>query len=196
MTGPSVLGAALALLLPLVASAAPEAGVAREPGLWEMKMQTRGAPAGLTILECTDAQTDARLRERAMAQAAPGEEGATKCESRGIERSAQRQVVDYRCQGPRGTTEGRMVLQGDMRRSYTMENTARFDPPLHGQTEARMVVEAAWKGACPADMKPGDRRMDGLPGGQGRPGRTVTPEQARKMQEMMEKMRKAQESSR
>jgi hypothetical protein len=84
-----------------------------------------------------------------------------------------------------------------MQSRFTMDNHARFDPPRHGMSEASVKTLGQWMGACPADMKPGEIRMTGMPDMRARRAergasgpRTMTPEQMQQMQQMMEQMKK------
>lgn len=165
----------------------------RKSGLWETTMQLPGGRGTLSAQECIDEKTDADTQRRAM-QRAQDAEG--RCEQRNARRSASGYAVDYSCTGPRGKTEGRVSMQGDFSTRYTMDNEARYDPPRGGMREGRMTMEGVWKGACPADMKPGEMRMSGLPmaaprgeRSSSRPMRQMSPEQAAQLQQMLERMK-------
>ena len=183
-------------LLPALATA-QDSMPRRKPGLWETAMQMPGrAGATMTAQHCIDEKTDEQAQRRALDQGPD-----TRCEQRNVRRSAGSYEADYSCQGPRGKTEGRMSLKGDFDSRYTMDNQMRFDPPRGGQSAAKMTMEGVWKGACPAGMKPGEMRMTGMGGmggmGGGRAsgpagGRQMTPEQAARMQQMMERTRQQQ----
>lgn len=187
----AALAAALTALAPAPAWAQDDLP-RRKPGLWETTVQLPGARGmTMTAQECIDEKTDQAAQRRAMQDSA---DAAARCEQRNAKRSAGSFEVDYTCRTAEGKTDGRMVMKGDFSSRYTMDNEARFDPPRHGQATMRMQMEGVWKGACPADMKPGDRRMTGLPMGApagaraaSRPGRTMSPEQ---LQQMLEQIRK------
>jgi hypothetical protein len=191
---PLLLGTLLGLALTSTMATAQSDMPRRKSGLWETTMQMPGGRGGtMTAQECIDERTDAETQRRAM-QRAQDAEG--RCEQRNSRRSANGYAVDYSCTGPRGKTEGRVSMQGDFSSRYTMENEARFDPPRGGVRESRMTMEGIWKGPCPADMKPGEMRMSGLPmraprgeRAASRPARQMSPEQAAQLQQMLERMK-------
>jgi hypothetical protein len=85
-----------------------------------------------------------------------------------------------------------------MNANYTVENKMTFVPPRHGMSEANMTLKAIYQGACPADMKPGDIRVQGMPFGPGGPGgaggmidvnkiKNMSPEERQKWIEQMQK---------
>lgn len=166
----------------------------RKPGLWEVAMELPGrAGTPMTSQQCVDDKTDALAQRRAFDDAADA-----RCQHKVTRRSGDGMEADYTCTSRRGKTSGTMKLTGSMDSRYTMENHMRFDPPRRGTSEATFKMQAEWKGACPADMKPGEMRMTGMPGGQ-RPGRAeraasgargMSPEQMQQLQQMMEQMKK------
>lgn len=164
----------------------------RKPGLWEMAMEVPGrAGAAMKSQHCVDARSEEQARQRALDDAPNA-----RCEQRNLKRHANGVEFEYSCTSSRGKTEGRTKLTGDMNASYTMENQVRFDPPRGGMSEGKMTLRGQWVGACPADMKPGEMRMAGLPMGgasaAGRGGRERPPpsaEQMQKIQEMVEQMK-------
>lgn len=177
--------AALALM-PLLALA-QEGMPHRKPGLWETTMQMPGRPGTMTAQHCIDAKTDEQAQRKALEQ-----DAGARCVQRNVKRSAGSYEAEYSCQGPRGKTEGRMSLKGDFDTRYTMRNDMRFDPPRGGRSEASMTMEGQWKGVCPPDMKPGEMRMNGMPGPG---GRQMSPEQSEKLRQMMERMRQQQQQA-
>lgn len=191
---PTIPRALLCLALLPALAAAQDTLPRRKAGLWETAMQMPGrAGATMTAQHCVDAKTDEQAQRRALDQGPD-----TRCEQRNVKRSTGSYEADYSCQGPRGRTEGRMSLKGDFDSRYTMDNQMRFDPPRGGMSEAKMTMEGVWKGACPAGMKPGEMRMNGMDGMGGARasgpagGRQMTPEQAARLQQMMERMKQPQ----
>lgn len=178
--------------LPLVASAQdlPK----RKAGLWEVSMEMPNRP-GQTMKsqQCVDEKSDALTQKKLM-----DDQADSRCEHKTTQRNASGTAVSYTCTSARGKTTGNMKLSGDMQSRYTMDNHARFEPPRHGMSEATVKVQGQWMGACPADMKPGEIRMTGMPEGTrarradraGSGPRTMTPEQMQQMQQMMEQAKK------
>lgn len=164
----------------------------RKAGLWEMSMELPGrAGATMKSTHCVDARSEEQARQRALDDAPDA-----RCEQRNLKRSADGVEFEFTCTSGRGKTEGRTRLTGDMGSRYTMENQVRFDPPRGGMAEGKMTLRGQWVGACPADMKPGEMRMAGLPtgaaSGAGRGGRErppPSPEQMQRIQEMVEQMK-------
>jgi hypothetical protein len=161
----------------------------RKPGLWDLSMTLPGMGNATTkSKQCIDEKTDAQAQRRAIEQ-----EPGSRCEQSNVKRSANSYEVDYTCQGASGKTEGRVKFAGDFSSRYTMENRMHFDPPRRGMSEATMTMQAQWAGACPAGMKPGEVRVTGMPldigtgAGGARP--QMSPEQMKKMQEMMEQLK-------
>jgi len=155
----------------------------RKAGLWEMK--TTGGPIGAqTIQQCIDAGTDDLLRTRS-------NEGQT-CSKPVVERSGSRYRVRSSCdnQGIRSTIDGQYTMSRDT--EYTGDMKMTFDPPMSGVSEMNMKMDGRWLGPCKAGMKPGDIVMEGMPPlnplQMGKDGATgITPEQARRMTEEMQK---------
>jgi hypothetical protein len=65
--------------------------------------------------------------------------------------------------GASGHTVTKGVATGDFATGYQMQaettTTGAAAPQMNGVH--KMTVEAAWKGPCPADMKPGDMELPG-----------------------------------
>lgn len=182
--------ATFATLVLWTAGAIAQDGVPkRKPGLWEMTMALPGrAGATMTSRDCVDERSEERGRRRALDDAQDA-----RCEQRNLKRSADVVEFDFVCASSKGKTEGHVKLKGDMSTRYSMESKARFDPPRGGMSEAQMSLQGQWLGACPADMKPGEMRMTGLPGAPGDPasrprraGRERQPPSAEQMQKLQE----------
>jgi hypothetical protein len=166
----------------------------RKPGLWEVSMELPNRPGqAMKSQQCVDDKSDAMAHKKAM-----DDQADSRCENKSVRRDASGTEVNYTCTSARGKTTGTLKLSGDMQSRFTMDNHARFDPPRHGMSEATVKTQGQWMGACPADMKPGEIRMTGMPEGmrarraeRGASGpRSMTPEQMQQMQQMMEQMKK------
>ena len=162
------IGAGFAGLALLVAPALGDEFPKRKPGLWEMK--TSGGPIGpQTIQQCIDAATDDMLRSRS-------NEGQD-CTKPVVERDGNRYRVRGSCnqEGTKSTMEG----------VYTMSKDTEY--------AGDMKMDGKWVGPCKAGMKPGDITIPGMPSlnvlemGRGGAGGGITPEQARRMAEELQK---------
>ena len=178
------IGAGFAGLALLVAPALGDEFPKRKPGLWEMK--TSGGPIGpQTIQQCIDAATDDMLRSRS-------NEGQD-CTKPVVERDGNRYRVRGSCnqEGTKSTMEGVYTMSKDT--EYTGDMKMTFDPPLSGASEMNMKMNGKWVGPCKAGMKPGDITIPGMPSlnvlemGRGGAGGGITPEQARRMAEELQK---------
>lgn len=162
----------------------------RKAGLWEVSMELPGG-RGMTMKSqhCIDDKTDEQAQRRAL-----DDSPDARCQQRNVKRSASSYEAEFSCQSPQGKTDGKLKVSGDFTTRYKMDNQVRFDPPRGGMSEASMTSQALWLGACPADMKPGEIRMTGMPMGPrtdraGRERAPPTAEQAQKMQEMLERIK-------
>lgn len=174
-----VVGGLLAPPTPLLADEFPR----RRAGLWEMK--TTGGPVGAqSIQQCIDAGTDDLLRSRS-------NEGQN-CSKPVVERSGSRYRVRSSCDnnGIKSTVDGEYTMSRDT--EYTGDMKMTFDPPMSGVSEMNMKMDGKWLGSCKPGMKPGDIVMQGMPPlnplQMGKDGGTgITPEQARRMAEEMQR---------
>ncbi|EHR72570.1 Protein of unknown function (DUF3617) [Burkholderiales bacterium JOSHI_001] len=159
----------------------------RKPGLWSMTMNMPGMPGGqpMSSQHCIDEKTDEQMQRRAM----QGDDAST-CTASGMKKTATGFEMDSVCKTAQGQARSHMVMSGDPQARYQMDMLTRFEPPRKGQAEQRMSMQAEWKGACPAGMKPGDMRMAGMninPAALGDPAkmRQMKPEDMKKMMEQM-----------
>ena len=130
----------------------------RKDGLWETSMSVaQRAASGIKAQQCIDEKTDDAMQHRAM-------EGDASLQ---CERSSFRKVpggfeTSSVCKTSRGKLTSQMHIAGDMQSAYRMEISSHRDPPQGTLTDTKTVVDAKWLGACPADMKPGDMRVNGI----------------------------------
>lgn len=131
---------------------------ARRPGLWQLTLQTSGAPAQV-VRHCIDARTD-----RAMQQFSHGTDPQA-CTRNEWRQEGDRYIGESECRFGTSLSTTRATLQGDFSKSYKGEFESRIEPPLAGMSQTRFTLGARWTGNCPAGWKPGDLEM---PGGMGR----------------------------
>jgi hypothetical protein len=174
----AVLGASLLSPAPAMGDEFPK----RKPGLWEMR--TSGGPVGpQTLQQCIDAATDDILRRQS--------DQGRNCSKPTIQRDGNRYRVSSTCEGAgtRTTMDGVYTMVNDT--EYRGDMKMRFDPPLSGATELNMKMAGKWLGRCKTGMKPGDIVMQGMPRLNaleiGKDEGGITPEQARRMAEEMQR---------
>jgi hypothetical protein len=127
----------------------------RRPGLWELTMQTAGAPSQ-TIRQCIDEKTDAQMMRFGQGV------GARQCSRNVYRKEGDRYVGESECRIGGTTAITRATFGGDFQKSYRGEIDARYTPPMGGVGQSRVTVSARWVGACPAGWKPGDMEMPGM----------------------------------
>lgn len=148
---------ALTATLGLLASAAFAADLpTRKPGLWEMTVQNSNAKDKPTVMQqCIDATTDKQMQQfgQGMSQ--------KMCSKSEIRNEGGRFVTESVCKMGASTITSKGTLTGNFNSAYRVESRATYDPPVMNMTEANMIVDAKWLGACKADQKPGDMIMPG-----------------------------------
>jgi len=150
-------------LLILAAIVAGEAGAAdapkRKSGLWEMKSQMSGMPAGMPargpIQMCVDQASDNVMQERAKEK--------TNCSVMDVNRGVGKVTIHSVCKFEETTATTDAVITGDFDSNYKNEMTIKYSPPQHGMDTMKITQEARWLGPCKAGQKPGDVIMPGMP---------------------------------
>jgi hypothetical protein len=143
----------LSIPFAFIASASADDLPSRKAGLWEMtteiKMpngQSRKAPSAK---QCIDAATDAKMMKAAESMGAA-------CTKRETTHSGDAYTTDAVCTVSGSTVSSHTVVSGDFNSSYHVESTGKMTPPLMGQSETHVSVDAKYLGPCAADQKPGD----------------------------------------
>ena len=138
-------------------SAVPLTPPARKPGLWEQAM-TSGRINQVTQI-CLDETVAKRL------SAFGQQPSKTPCEKNVVTGKPGggwefTSVCDL---GGAGRVESHGVATGDLRSHYVVDidSTTTGASMLQANGPHRMKLEAAWKGPCPDDMRPGDMTMPG-----------------------------------
>lgn len=153
--------AAPAMLLLATTVALAQDAPRLKPGLWDMKSTFDGGrrgPMTMAMQTCHDETT-----QRAQwnpAQNAPGQT----CSDVRTRRDGAAFVVEADCQREGSTVRSvmRTTMQGDT--AFSMNGTITYTPPLKGREKDTIQLEGKYLGACPAGMKPGERKMQGMPG--------------------------------
>ena len=150
-------------VLILAAVFASQAGAAdapkRKSGLWEMKSQMSGMPAGMPnrgpIQMCIDQASDNVMQEKAKEK--------SNCSVMDVNRGVGKITIHSVCkyEGTTATTDA--VITGDMDSNYKSDMTIKYSPPQSGMDTMKITQEARWLGPCKAGQKPGDVIMPGMP---------------------------------
>lgn len=151
---------AVALLTEAAAALAGPAFPRRKDGLWEMRVETSAKGQPMTLQQCADAATDRLLQEQGASRQAEVRK-PTNCQE--DMRSEVGRVLTHKevCKLPDTTMTRLTVVTGDMNSSYRVSSHTTYAPPRAKQDESDMTMEAQWKGACPAGMRPGDMVLPG-----------------------------------
>lgn len=139
-----------------------------KPGLWEITNEFEGGrrgPMAMTAQMCHDETT-----QRAMWN--PEREPGQKCTNVRTRREGKAHVVEADCKSGESNVRAKMTttMKGDA--AFRTDGVFHYDPPRKGREQQTMKMEGKYLGACPDGMKPGDRRMTGMPGMPGMPGGT------------------------
>jgi len=146
---------AAGLLAPISASAV-ELPV-RKAGLWEMKVQSAGAPKPeMTMQQCTDETTDKDMSTSFSPMA------KEICSKQDIQKTATGYVSDSVCGVAGMTIKSHAEIIGDFNSAYTVKSSSHSEGGMAGTgRDNSTTIEAKWLGACKGDQKAGDIMMPG-----------------------------------
>lgn len=131
----------------------------RKSGLWEMKTQMEGMPSQGPMQMCVDQASDNLMRDE-------GSRQKPDCPVMEVSQGAGGKVILHSvCRMEKTTATTDAVMTGDFNSGYRSDMKIRYNPPMHGMSEMKMVQEARWLGPCKPGQKPGDVMMPGMPGG-------------------------------
>ena len=159
----------------------------RKVGMWETTMnsaQMQGQK--VTAQQCIDEKTDAEMFKRGMANK------DSNCSQQTFKRTSSGAEFDSVCKQGDSTTTTHGVITGDFNSQYTMDMKSHHSPPLNGKSDFQTTITARYIGACSADMKPGDMKINGMVINPNGVPAGMTPQQAEQMKKMMEQMKKQQ----
>lgn len=136
---------------------------ARKSGLWEMDNRMEGMPSHGPMQICIDHNADNLVEQRSN----PADRSKPDCSVMDVKREAGgRMRIHSVCQVDAKTTATTdAVFSGDFAKSYRSDMTVRYQPPIEGMAEMRMVSQGKWLGPCKPGQKHGDVVMPGMPGG-------------------------------
>lgn len=144
-----------ALLLAAAAAANAHAFDApkRKPGLWQIENKMSNMPAGMgPIKQCIDEKTDNFYQQL-------GEQHKDKCSVMDMKNVGDKIVVRSVCKMGGSTATTDATFSGRFDSEYRGDIRVKYDPPVHGMSEATMTLSAKWLGPCEAGQKPGDLIM-------------------------------------
>lgn len=160
----SCAAALLILCAPAVVAQPDGRFPSRKPGLWETSTEIPGggrssAAATMSFQQCVDGKTDEAAQRR---QFSP--DPNARCTTSNVRTGGGGYEADYVCDSAGGKVSGHVKMSGDLSSRYTLTNTMRRDAAAgSGPAERTVTIVAQHQGDCPADMKPGDTRMTGMP---------------------------------
>jgi hypothetical protein len=129
----------------------------RKAGLWTVTTAMEGVPAKLGPMKmCLDANTDAKLMQRAMQWKQDA------CSAPVIAGSGLVRTVDVVCHMDGATQKSHIAMSFTGDASYHMDMTSQSTPPRFGRGTIHMTQDAKWSGVCPKTMKPGDLLMGSM----------------------------------
>jgi hypothetical protein len=131
----------------------------RKAGLWEQTTRTDRSPTPLVSEACYDAVSDRRMP---VLPHKPRRAGA--CDRFDVSKNGDSYVIDSECGfgGPGGPTfTNHAVISGDFTAKYTVTNNinVRNAPDSARNGRHTTTITAVYKGACPADIGPGQVKL-------------------------------------
>ncbi|HEV8712454.1 MAG TPA: DUF3617 family protein [Candidatus Binatia bacterium] len=126
----------------------------RKAGLWEMRTQMDGMPGGPPVQMCVDQASDNLMQQRA--------EEKPDCSTMDVKADAGGTKIHAVCRMAGSTVTMDAVYTGNFESSYKGDMKMRYNPPVHGMSEAHMVQEAKWLGSCKPGQKPSDVIMPNM----------------------------------
>ncbi len=149
-------------------------------------MQMKGTQWSWAWQQCIDEKTDAEMFKRAMT-------GKDNNCSHTASRTVSGWEFSATCKQADSTVTSHGTVTGDFNSQYSMQVQGHRTPPMNGVNDFQTSISARYVGACTADMKPGDMKINGmLVHADGMPA-NISPQQAAQMKQMMEQMKKLQQ---
>lgn len=131
----------------------------RKTGLWEMKTQMSGMPAGMPggglVQICIDQAKDDIMQESSREK--------SNCPVMEVNHSGGKILIHAVCKDDGSTQTIDAVITGDLGKSYKSDMKVTISPPQDGVSQMKIIQEGRWLGACKAGQKPGDVMVPGMP---------------------------------
>ena len=136
-------------------AASADAGAVASPkqGLWEMKISAANVPQPQVMSVCVGAPAPG-----ANSFAPPPAAGQT-CTKNAVTKTASGYDIDSECTANGMTVASKGTVSGDFSSDYKIDMSSKIsgaNVPAAAQQEMKTSIEAHYKGACPAAMKPGE----------------------------------------
>ena len=127
----------------------------RKPGLWELQTGQAGRGGNTPpVKQCIDEATDATMQQW-------GNQMSEACSKRETRREGDVYIIDSDCTVAGSHVIAHGVIKGDFASSYEGEILSKYNPPLGGMKEGKVVIKARWLGPCEKGQQPGDLIMPG-----------------------------------
>jgi hypothetical protein len=129
----------------------------RKPGLWEIKMVSADARMPpQTILQCTDANTDADMRTTFSPMV------KDMCSQQDMKKTATGYSIDATCNFRGIASTSHTDISGDFNSAYTVKvSTSQSGAPANAPHAHEMTMNATWMGPCKGGQRAGDIVMPG-----------------------------------
>lgn len=155
-----------------------------KPGLWQITNTAEGQPPQ-TSETCIDENTQKKMTQ--LGQEMIG----AKCTGLEMTKKGDNYVSDSVCNFGSFTISTNSSYTGDFQNNFQFVSDSKIQPPMMGNSGSKMNGSGKYLGQCPANMKPGDTKLQG--------GQVVNPEEMMKgmpkdfmknMSDIMQKMPK------
>jgi hypothetical protein len=146
----------VAVVAPPAKAAAPELPL-RRTGLWDVVMVHAGRQSlDITAKHCTDPTVDRQMSAAALPVV------KDICSRYDVQATASGIVIDMVCASGGLSITSHSEMSGDFQTSYVMKVTSQISGgPAGTPRDSSTTVTGTWRGACPADMAPGDIALPG-----------------------------------
>lgn len=121
----------------------------RKPGLWQIETRMAAGPGMGAIKQCIDEKTDNFYQQL-------GEQHMDKCSESEIKNTGDRILLHNVCKMGSSTATTDATFTGRFDSEYRGDIRVKYNPPMHGMSEASMSIAAKWLGPCQAGQRPGD----------------------------------------
>jgi len=128
-----------------------------KPGLWESQvLRQEGQSTKMPVTQlCIDASMIKDMMQMGQSMQ------KSMCSRNDMHFSGNKFYAEAECNFGGSTMKSKSVTAFSGDSAYRTEVHATYDPAFMGQKESTTVVEAKWKGSCPAGMQAGDVVMPG-----------------------------------
>lgn len=133
----------------------------RKFGLWEMKTEMAGMPAGMpggsAMQICIDQSNDGITDDPG------GPAGKSSCPVMKVTPGVGKMTIHSVCKDEGTTITTDAVITGDFESNYKSNMTVTYSPPRDGMSTIKLTQQARRLGPCKAGQKQGDVMIPGMP---------------------------------